>query len=429
MIQAVVFDLDGTLADTAEITIGVRLPSHVLNLSKPWESNPSLLMHGELRRQINLLISSGIAIYVITRAPKPYASTLVFLLNIDFHRLIPHSNRFQSVESKLQYIIESEELTPDQILYVGNEATDELSARKVGIYYQAIDEVFGMSDNYRTHLQDKIKLCETADISDSKSAKIIAEKQQKNISNVVELIEKVENDTTLSEFELSQVFCSNLYDHEFLRSDILKPFINPSFISRYEYDNDYGVRKRLFELVVKLGFTCKLIETPFDIPKDFDEVPVYSHYKYDDVSHWWIHIKDWKWPDSGPKVELHHLEFIALTMAAFLVTMDFPIVIVPIPPSKFSKDKPSETSLRLAYRVSQLSGVPIFDIFKKDSNDNIYSEYTDVKFERTVILLDDQLTKGKSAIKCLNILAEMGVDDVRLHTWTSKEFNVVEEYK
>ena len=125
---------------------------------------------------------------------------------------------------------------------------------------------------------------------------------------------------------------------------------------------------------------------------------------------------------------LLHLEFIALTMAASLTSIDSPLVIVPVPPSEFSENKPSETSLRLALRVGQLSSTPVFALFKKDSEDNIYTEYPETKFDRTVLLLDDQLTKGKSALKCLEILAKMGVRNVRLHTWTSKYFDLAEEF-
>ena len=82
MIQVVVFDLDGTLADTAHITKKVRLPSHVLSLSRPGDSNSNLLMHMDLKRQVHWLINSGIKIYVITRAPKSYASTLIYLLSL-----------------------------------------------------------------------------------------------------------------------------------------------------------------------------------------------------------------------------------------------------------------------------------------------------------------------------------------------------------
>ena len=59
-----------------------------------------------------------------------------------------------------------------------------------------------------------------------------------------------------------------------------------------------------------------------------------------------------------------------------------------------------------------------------DSDDNIFTEYSGTKFDRTIILLDDQLRKGDSALKCLNLLSEMGFDDVCLHTWTSIKFEL-----
>jgi len=438
MIQVVVFDLDGTLADTAHITQKVRLPSHVLSLSRPGDSNSNLLMHMDLKRQVHWLIYSGIKIYVITRAPKSYASTLMYLLGIDFQFLIPSSKRFSTVESKLHYIIESEAVTPNQVLYIGNEDSDEISSRNVGTFYQNIEEVFGIPQNHRNHLQNLVSLCETAEESDSKSANKIEDTQNENLRVTNELLDLIEDRATNPGFNPSnvlraltpQIFCSNPLDDKFLASDVLKPFINPAFISRYEYDGDSSTREKLLRFIQQLGFTSKLINPPFKIPERLfnGDLLVYSHYKYDDVSTWWAYIKDWKWPDSGPNVALLHLEFIALTMAASLINIDSPLVIVPVPPSEFSESKPSETSLRLALRVGQLSDTPVFALFKKDSEDNIYTEFPDTKFDRTVLLLDDQLTKGKSALKCLEILSAMGVRNVRLHTWTSKFFDIAGEY-
>lgn len=428
MIQTVIFDLDGTLADTAGITGGVRLPAQVLSLSKPWESNPNLLMHWGLKQKINLLIASGMRIYVITRAPKSYASTLIFLLGIDFHALIPSSSRFPTVESKLKYIIEFENVTPGEVLYIGNEDTDQLSAREVGTLYQDISEVFQKRGEHKTYLQGIIKLCQDAATSDSRSAKLILERQQKNFNDADSLLKQVENYSSFTKFELPTIFCASPFDGKFLKNDIIEPFINPSFISRYEYDNHYEVREKLFIFIKKLGFTCNLIKAPFDVPKSFGKVLVYSHYKYENMSHWWISIKDWKGSHSGPKPELLYLEFIAITMAAFLQTIDFPFVLVPIPSTEFSDEQPSQVSIRLAYRVAQLSNIPMFNMFKKDAENNISSTYADTKFDRKVILIDDQLTTGKSVFKCLDILSDMGVKDVCLYTWTSSVFDLAEEY-
>ena len=104
MTWVVVFDLDGTLADTKNLTKNRRVPSQVLKKSLPENSISNFLMRNDFQYEIATLLYSGIPVYIITRAPASYASTLVFLLGIDFEELIPNSNKYPNPESKIQYI-------------------------------------------------------------------------------------------------------------------------------------------------------------------------------------------------------------------------------------------------------------------------------------------------------------------------------------
>lgn len=432
MIRSVVFDLDGTLADTTFLGDKARVPADVLKYAKPWEAASGLLMYSDLKRQIHLLIHSGIKVYVITRSPKAYASTLLFLLGIDFQFLIPYSKQFPTTEIKIEHIINSEKIKANELLYIGNDLDDERVSLKVGTKFQYINEIFGSSKSRKDFLQDLLELCESAEDSDSADGKSIAQVQFRNLEKTQELLERIEQiseEEFISYHQIQKevpphIFSANLFDTKFLEGNIVKPFINPAFISRYEYDNYKEARDSLLNFLINLGFGGTRIVPPFKVPDNWFEldVPVFSHFKYEDVSHWWANIKDWKWPNSGPKAHLFHLEFIALTIAASVSRIGFPVVLVPIPSSNFSNEKPAETSLRLAYRVAELSKIPLFNLFRKDSNDEIHCNSSEVFFDRTVLLIDDQLTKGDSALKCLKLLSNLGVKSVALHTWTSKVF-------
>jgi predicted amidophosphoribosyltransferase len=43
-------------------------------------------------------------------------------------------------------------------------------------------------------------------------------------------------------------------------------------------------------------------------------------------------------------------------------------------------------------------------------------------FSKSIYLVDDQLTKGINAKKCIELLRAMGVTDIKLFTWTSSKF-------
>jgi predicted amidophosphoribosyltransferase len=47
---------------------------------------------------------------------------------------------------------------------------------------------------------------------------------------------------------------------------------------------------------------------------------------------------------------------------------------------------------------------------------------TKYPFSKSIYLVDDQLTKGNNAKKCVELLHEMGVWNIKLFTWTSSKF-------
>jgi len=441
MLKVIIFDLDGTLANTKNLTQSRRVPAQVLELSQPMDPFPELLMGTDFQFEIATLLRSSIPVYIITRSPLAYASTLVFLLGIDFEELIPSSTKFPTPQSKIQNIIDRNNCTPAEALYIGDTNEDFQIARNMGIMYQDINEVLGLSGKSVSHYQNLVKHCEEADVSESKTSKVLLANQKRSDDwreLIFKIVQKESTNTVTPRQSLSELadgFDGGIYPfhdeyNDELNKEILKPFIHPRFVSRYQYDTDPHIKMNLFQMLINLGYGPKLLEPPykFSILESSYKIEVFAHYKYSDKSQWWKFIKDWKISYSGPEPKLHNLEFVALTMSAPIYFEEDPtLLIIPIPSSPFSTNKPAEVSLRLAYRVSQLSEVPLENIFvKKDKNivllDPNYN-FDNIK-DRKVILLDDQLTEGKHALDCINILLENGINKIKVHTWTSTKFNL-----
>ena len=83
MAKLFIFDLDGTLANTSELTSGRRTPYDVLSLVPPG-GNTSRISFGQDVWNCQQTME-GAGVFIITRSPMAYASTLTGLLDIDYH--------------------------------------------------------------------------------------------------------------------------------------------------------------------------------------------------------------------------------------------------------------------------------------------------------------------------------------------------------
>ena len=132
MIRAVVFDLDGTLANTAELKNGRREPYDVLKLSPPGASTVELRF-GDGREWLpGYLASNGYRVGIVTNSPPAYASTLLDLLLVDFERLLAGSKIYESKAKKLVALSDDWGIATDAILYVGDLPEDQVAAKMSG---------------------------------------------------------------------------------------------------------------------------------------------------------------------------------------------------------------------------------------------------------------------------------------------------------
>lgn len=138
LIRGVVFDLDGTLLNTANLVTGRRAPWHLLEKSEV----DSLVNEFDFKTQFPLgiqqivgeLKSSGMKVSIITRAPSAYASTACYLSNLNFDALLS-SHSASDVESRLSRAVIEMGLDFDEVLYMADTEEDSTVAEKLGIKY------------------------------------------------------------------------------------------------------------------------------------------------------------------------------------------------------------------------------------------------------------------------------------------------------
>jgi hypothetical protein len=439
--KVIVFDLDGTLADTTNLELldgsGRRTPADILQFTPSFEMQNIFLFKPSLKKNISNLILCGIHVYVITRAPKAYASTLISLLGIDFCGLIPANSELRGVEEKLQRIAEIEQVEKSEMLYVGDQLADSEAAVEFGCDFQFPPWNKNLdNDNGVEILEKLIDTCNS--ISEIPNDFDPYEIQYVNTfarSNALLKIVKNSRVTDLEidfeNFNLSfrdKLIFQGLINKPVLTTNVLRPIINPHFITRYEYDKDPQLRGQLFEILQVSGFNPLKIKSPgIDEDSLIKDVEIYTVFDYRDPiwgSTFWRLIKDWRGTHSGPEVHLHYLEFIALVLAAAvgIEESDNPSVIIPVPSSPFSVDQPGQVSNRLCARISELTSVPILHFLTKEKDRTYNTELNAYPFtKKHIFLIDDQITHGRSLNGCLEVLKNLGIraNQISSITWSA----------
>jgi predicted amidophosphoribosyltransferase len=437
--KVVVLDLDGTLADTTNLALsdprGRRTPADILQFSPSFDIQNIFLFKPSLKRNISDLILCGIHVYVITRAPKAYASTLINLLGIDFCGLIASNSEFNGVPEKLQKIAELESVEKSQMLYIGDQLADEQAALEFGCDFQfpPWNKTF---DNGVQILEDLIDTCESIACgqSDADENEIDFKNEFAKSLNLFVILRNFQTVNLTIDFEnydlkvMNQVLFKRFINKPVPSTNILRPIINPHFITRHKYEVDPELRSQLFEILQFCGFKAREIKSPgINEESLIKNVEIYTVFDYRNPvwgSELWRLIKDWKGSHSGPEVHLHFLEFIAVVLAGAvgIEESDSPSVIIPVPSSPSSVDQPGQVSNRLCARISELTGVPILHFLRKENKGTYRPEFASYPFaKKHIFLVDDQITKGDSVNGCLEVLKNSGImpNQISTITWSA----------
>jgi hypothetical protein len=442
-LKVAVFDLDGTLADTANITLltqGVRSPYDVLSLTPPMDNQKRLLFDNSMIYKISYLIQCGIHVYLITRAPKPYASTLAYLLGIDFCGLIPSNPTLTTVESKLAHISEITGADKSEMLYIGDLEDDHERARKFGCICQ-----------YPTWTREHIEktdlispwfnLCYYRTIREDGAtgvAKTLESKYEERLRRHDLITNSFEREYSFNEsFSLcdsnGKVLLNDIFRVPNDSDIVMKPFVNPHIFTRFEYESDENLRNKLFDLIVLAGLAPARIKSPHsDGPDVLAEIELYAS-----VNYWlegfgstlWGLIKNWSQSKgSGPKVHLHYMELVALGIAAGINSQRLEnefAFLVPVPSTRISQEHPGQVSFRLSHRISQLTEIPLLNLMIKNEQGEFIPTMERYPFSRSIYLIDDQITSGKNARKCVEVLHKMGVTDIKIFAWSASKFELI----
>lgn len=137
-ISGMIFDLDGTLANTADLHNGRRSPWDVLAISDSRGRNALNFKYKGvdvgLGQVIAELLQHGIPVGVVTRSPSSYASTLLWILGYDFLAFraggdgITQEERIKSLCSELEIDISS-------AIYIGDSEDDREAAKSAGCHF------------------------------------------------------------------------------------------------------------------------------------------------------------------------------------------------------------------------------------------------------------------------------------------------------
>lgn len=138
MIKGVIFDVDGTLANSVELHAERRQPWHIINkviqegkLSLRFQINK---FDVGLNQVISELSESQIQTAIISRAPSAYVSTMLSYLGVDFSFF--RAGGRESPTQRLKNAIIEMNLQPSQVLYIADTSEDFMAANEVACKFE-----------------------------------------------------------------------------------------------------------------------------------------------------------------------------------------------------------------------------------------------------------------------------------------------------
>ncbi len=405
-VRAFVFDLDGTLADTANLPSGRRMPWQVLEpglgAEKNWEFS------SEVSELPGLLLTRGYRVAIATRAPHPYASTLCFLLLADTEYIEASCGSGVSKAATLTSLCQRWELKPHEVAYVGDLPEDALIAQIAGCDFVDAADLHDVTFTdcfpaVAPHAALRPVLTRIARYSPGTPEQRAAQAAAALLCHPSSQHRRERQTALFESLHQSMQRC-------IISSPVGLFQIRRDFITNTELANESGLYREY-----RAGLQRLFPPAYFEYPNlAGGPVTVRYYVHYSTFGEQLRLAKDYGSHGrgmgsrfhSGPNVQLYRLDLIADIMAAPLSAAD-ELPIVPVPSSRAGAARPGEVSRRLASLVANRSGLTWCDLLRHEDDDS-FSYIGDATKPREVLLLDDQLTHGTSLLKAIAVLRANG---------------------
>jgi hypothetical protein len=426
-IRLVVFDLDGTLANTDSLPSGYRSPYQIL---EPGIDGDHLLINGHLDHQppswrskdwsfgANVsqlpgnLIEAGYSVAVVTRAPLAYASTLIHLLGISTQVLRPSCGG--SAQDKAQVLIgvaENFGVEPAEMLYVGDLEVDKSIAQLAQCRFAPASVLHSgeLWQNLPLYAPRRKRASKDASTVTPPSSTFSTSPDPLNDSLIHAALESIRGGIPDTELHTSLLYkisrsqtCSR---RTFASLTFFSLLVRPGSHERFRW------QMWLFENLEPGAGSCLIrngggliqidprIITRNEIHKDgvvtssyldglrtclpgteqltVGSISLRAAFKFsmdqNKLGSCLTTAKHYsKARGSGPQVQLGYLDFISDILASYVDELKPDLtqtMIVPVPSSPFSQQRVGQVSQRLAIGVSKLLGIPIWPVVHKTTGE------------------------------------------------------------
>lgn len=417
-----VYDIDGTLANTEHLSDGRRVPADLLAgcamneyfgswgyLNPPHpEQDPSFALPRFTRAGFNMAnvpgvdVVSGIPVALITRSPRPYASTLAGLLGLERYPIWASSR--VSRTDKLKSLARMFGVAPAEIVYVGDSSEDRQAADAAGCAFESLDSVIRPTLGeplYEDWWPDRHPLTEV-DLADPSHLTTVS-------GIVFSLRSHPHHHRTLLQARLARLVRP---EHRYClipagrsSDDVFDfPGVPAYLFSNLEHDETYlQFLRNVFP--ARHSPASKSGSGDLHYFVRFRNAHQAGQSGADPLGRLMSEIKDYRTRAgrvrSGPDVQFGGLRLVADVMAAHLVDWFrgfTPPVIDYVPPHEFSFEQPGQTSWWLARWVAEACQAATGNEWRMSS-----PEETDLSGS---VLIDDHRTTGSHIEEVLNQTGE-----------------------